>query len=746
MQIKKNKTNEDINNENKIKEEQKKVNLERIKKVKQKYEQKLKELKAKSNEYNNNIEKQGKVIEEYKGYLNELNRFINTFKEKINISVINSTMVNDNFEQLDEINKQYEIVSKIIVKLDEIFFKIKNVFDHNIENLLNEIQTNLDNLDKEEYQNENDFNNISDAITDNIEDIVKIISDFEKSKNDFYNKNRNVEEEMNKLKFLHQKYAKEYKKKKEINKSIINTINNNKQNNQNNQNNQNDNNNNNNINVNESIFRPKKNLGESFLYSIKNKSKTDLYKTVNLFQQNEGDLAEMYLDEEQLLRKNYHVICYVYDDYDIYDIYYELKAVGLGEYQYFPKCTQSFYYDRKIEIQSFLIDGRPSHYKMLRHGIEFYINLRNFESLQVHMRYKSTKDLSILSNGEIEERSIYRTDTYGLDKSLAGQMGKFSLILKGSFDIVNFSEYFLIRNTNNVNEIEYVWGGRIPYEGRTTQIMLSKKEAMWSFRFSSKFRSLNGIIRNTKYFLPIEFIGGNNEIININPHSPQSTNLIIDEENRQYIVEYRNTRYGQAEFVIEGKLKNKCKGEWHIDLTDEEVEKKMDKADVLSKPQLKVIAQKIIQEFDKNNKDSDFKFLDYMKIGLWVKKNIRYDLNYVGKTQLTAIDIYNKRVGVCSHFTRLSNALLYSLGYKVIYVSGYSCQRNKSFKTDTGHAWSLIKLNNKWYPFDATWGIFTGKLPVGHIFGTFFGKASRILGYDHVKFDEQKMEGKFIEP
>ena len=171
----------------------------------------------------------------------------------------------------------------------------------------------------------------------------------------------------------------------------------------------------------------------------------------------------------------------------------------------------------------------------------------------------------------------------------------------------------------------------------------------------------------------------------------------------------------------------------------------MDKADVLSKPQLKVIAQKIIKEFDNNNKNSDFVFLDYMKIGLWVKKNIRYDLNYVGKTQLTAIDIYNKRVGVCSHFTRLSNALLYSLGYKVIYVSGYSCQRNKIFKTDTGHAWSLIKLNNKWYPFDSTWGIFTGKLPVGHIFGTFFGKAAKILGYDQVKFDEQKMEGKFIE-
>ena len=131
---------------------------------------------------------------------------------------------------------------------------------------------------------------------------------------------------------------------------------------------------------------------------------------------------------------------------------------------------------------------------------------------------------------------------------------------------------------------------------------------------------------------------------------------------------------------------------------------------------------------------------------MWVKENIKYDYNYIGQTQLTAMDIYKKRVGVCHHFTKLSNALLYSLGYKVLYASGYCCQKNKTFKTSTGHAWSLIKLdNNKWYPFDSTWGIFTGKIPVGHIFGTFDGKSFKIFGYDQIKFDKQEMEGNYIE-
>ena len=82
--------------------------------------------------------------------------------------------------------------------------------------------------------------------------------------------------------------------------------------------------------------------------------------------------------------------------------------------------------------------------------------------------------------------------------------------------------------------------------------------------------------------------------------------------------------------------------------------------------------KKIIEDFDKNNKDNDIDFLDYMKIGMWVYKNIQYDLNYAGQIQYNALDTYNIRREVCHHFIRLSNALLYSLGYKTIYASGYS--------------------------------------------------------------------------
>ena len=92
------------------------------------------------------------------------------------------------------------------------------------------------------------------------------------------------------------------------------------------------------------------------------------------------------------------------------------------------------------------------------------------------------------------------------------------------------------------------------------------------------------------------------------------------------------------------------------------------------------------------------------------------------------MEIINKKLGICKQYTILFNALLYSLGYKCIYVSGFVIQDKISFNKNDAHAWSLVKINGKWLPFDATsdWGIFTGKLPVGHIFQNYFCKGESI--------------------
>ena len=108
------------------------------------------------------------------------------------------------------------------------------------------------------------------------------------------------------------------------------------------------------------------------------------------------------------------------------------------------------------------------------------------------------------------------------------------------------------------------------------------------------------------------------------------------------------------------------------------------------------------------------------------------------------MDIYNKREGVCHHFTKLANTLLYSIGYKVIYTSGYACKNYSEFDKSTGHAWSLILIKDKWYPFDSTWGIFSGKLSVCHVFREFFEKGRRIKGLDKVDFGKNIVKLKYL--
>ena len=692
-----------------------KIDVYEIQKNKTNYELQFIELKEKCNKFHNDMEQHILIRNNYKEYLHEIYQEINSFNESLNISIIGNQEINYNNNK-DEVYKHIDKIVDYLTELDEIIFNLKKIFGENIENLLNNIQINIINIDNKEY-NENNLDIVLQNIKHQIEEIENICFLFEENNNKFYDKNKLIENEVNilneKLNII-----------KENNRNIENEELNN------NINDINDNGNNNNRDF---------QINQSFLFGVKNKN----FRSVVLFENRDEDLIENYIDNPKLLRKRWHEICYVYDDYDIYDIYYDIKAVGLSRNTFFPYCSHGFKYDTKVEILTFAINGIESNYKYENHSITFKINLSNLKTSSVYLRYKEYKNLDILTLGEREERKIYRYEYYGLPKSLAGQVAKFSLILKGTFDIVNFKDYFLIKNTSNVNENEYFWGGVVPFGGKRTLLMLSKNKANFSFKSIYSFHS-NRNIRDSKLYIPIEYVGGNNEIINIKASSPQTNSVFLDEERRQYIVSYRNIRDTKGQFIIEGKLQNKCKGEWLVDVTDEEIDKNIPPEDKLCKPQLQQIAKKIIEDFDRHNKNKDFKFLDYMKIALWVKNNIKYDLNYIGKTEYSALDTYNMKVGVCHHFTKLSNALLYSLGYKVIYVTGFTSKNNKEFNNNTTHSWSLIEINKKWYPFDSTWGIFSGKLPITHIFRNYASYSKRKISFEYIKFGEEIITGKYL--
>ena len=715
-------TDNDVIENNTVKDEEniKMINKEKVEEKQKEFEKILDELKNKANQINSIVNKQKEIINEHKKYLNEINSYLSKFREKLNIS-INNKILNNNKSKIKEIKTLVDINYVILLELDNIIKENKDNSGQSIENLLINIQNDINDLNLNDNKNEANFENKCEEINKNINSIKDIFNNFEINKNKFDKKNINVEKGIKELKNEHNQLIEQEKK------NIIN----NKKNNDAKNKNKNINNNNNNNNAN----KRKKIIEQSFLYNVKNANKKlDLYKTVNLFK-NDENVLDNNIEFSELIKKNYHEICYIYDEYDIHDIYYTLKAVGLPDNESFLESNLLLDNDDEIEILEFTLDDIPSNYsKENSNYITFNINLYNLDSIKVHVIYKEKKDLS---------NKLHFWKYYGLNSNFAGINSKYSLILKCNYDIIDFDEFFLIRNINNQEEVEYIWGGVIPNNGKRVKITFSKKEAIWSFEQKFKF-NFEGNIKNAQIFIPVEFVGGNNEIINITPSSPQTKNITLDEKNKQYIIKFINIKSKVAEIIIKGKLKNKCKGGWNINLTDKEVEKLMPEEDVKNKNKLKQIAQKIIDEFDKNNKNNDFEFLDYMKIVTWVKNNIKYDYNLVLKKH-SALQIYNMKTGVCYHYTRLSNALLYALGYKVLHVSGYCSDDDNEFGIGNLHAFSLIKLkDNKWYPFDSTWGVFTGKLHVGHVFRMIGNKNFNWRSLNYMKSYEKEIIGKLI--
>ena len=715
-------TDNDVIENNTVKDEEniKMINKEKVEEKQKEFEKILDELKNKANQINSIVNKQKEIINEHKKYLNEINSYLSKFREKLNIS-INNKILNNNKSKIKEIKTLVDKNSVILFELENIIKENKDNSGQSIENLLINIQNDINDLNLNDNKNEANFENKCEEINKKINSIKDIFNNFEINKNKFDKKNINVEKGIKELKNEHNQLIEQEKK------NIINIKKNTDAKNKN----KNINNNNNNNNAN----KRKKIIEQSFLYNVKNANKKlDLYKTVNLFKNDENELDNN-IEFSELIKKNYHEICYIYDEYDIHDIYYTLKAVGLPDNESFLESNLLLDNDDEIEILEFTLDDIPSNYsKENSNYITFNINLYNLDSIKVHVIYKEKKDLS---------NKLHFWKYYGLNSNFAGINSKYSLILKCNYDIIDFDEFFLIRNINNQEEVEYIWGGVIPNNGKRVKITFSKKEAIWSFEQKFKF-NFEGNIKNAQIFIPVEFVGGNNEIINITPSSPQTKNITLDEKNKQYIIKFINIKSKVAEIIIKGKLKNKCKGGWNINLTDKEVEKLMPEEDVKNKNKLKQIAQKIIDDFDKNNKNNDFEFLDYMKIVTWVKNNIKYDYNLVLKKH-SALQIYNMKTGVCYHYTRLSNALLYALGYKVLHVSGYCSDDDNEFGIGNLHAFSLIKLkDNKWYPFDSTWGVFTGKLHVGHVFRMIGNKNFNWRSLNYMKSYEKEIIGKLI--
>ena len=121
-----------------------------------------------------------------------------------------------------------------------------------------------------------------------------------------------------------------------------------------------------------------------------------------------------------------------------------------------------------------------------------------------------------------------------------------------------------------------------------------------------------------------------------------------------------------------------------------------------------------------NDKNSEYKdYPDYYKIGKFLHNYMTYDLSYVGK-ELTPIQIYNGKRGVCEHYTLLYNTMLNAINIKTFTIVGYGFESNQVVATEktTGHAWTGAIINGEIKQLDATWDLFEG-ISAAHVFKGF---------------------------
>ena len=619
-------------------------------------------------------------------------------------------------------------IKNILNKINRNLVIIKNRIINEGENILNDIDFAFSEINENKILNYGFLLNRMDLILIKIEDLKELCEILKKDLSIISNKRNDIEKKIKEININIEKLMSNYKEgKKKLNddlhetirkrgKNIFNSIDKNLRKEKHDKIDEE------NEEICDSMAEENYDDTEDTLVKIKDYGKKiDMFKTEALFKKR-NEKKENRSKIPKIIRKNWNEVCYIYDDYDIHDVNFEIKAIGLDPLCYFDSFSDNFIRGKYIEILDFEINGKRSKYAYENYGLEFSINLKNLEKAKIHLKYKKRPNFDNMDENEKSVYLYYRRTFYGLRKNLEGQMGKFRIILKENFEIISFKEDFFIRNKENKKEKEYIWGGKIPSGGKRTLTTLSKKEAIWSICYNVFIKSLKGNLRYNTLQVPLAFVGGNNDIVKIDYISPQTNDIVVDQENRKFVIKYENTEYKEGNFKLIGQIKNKCKGEWIVDLSDELIEKQIPIEDKRDKKKLAKIARKIIDEYDRNNEKNILSFMDFSKIGKWVYENIEYDINYIGRKDMTAIDIYNQRVGVCMHKTRLANALLYSLGYKVIYASGFTCSRGPRFEGNGGHAWSIINVNDKWYPFDATWNILLGKLPVCHIFFNFFSK------------------------
>ena len=131
-------------------------------------------------------------------------------------------------------------------------------------------------------------------------------------------------------------------------------------------------------------------------------------------------------------------------------------------------------------------------------------------------------------------------------------------------------------------------------------------------------------------------------------------------------------------------------------------------------------------------------------IYVWICHNITYDVDAVfsGKSSNTkSEDVLVRGSAICGGYARLFESLSNKMGLQCKVISGYSksgYSLNGMAPTSANHAWNAVKIDDKWYLFDSTWGSgsLKGKKFIKKFSNFYFLCPESIFYYSHFPKDE----------
>lgn len=351
------------------------------------------------------------------------------------------------------------------------------------------------------------------------------------------------------------------------------------------------------------------------------------------------------------------------------------------------------------------------------------MKLFNQQSIELKFKVKGIRKKKML---------FYIRDYFYISKSSFGAACNVNIKLDNIIFVSSVNDVFMVDEDNTL-----FFKGNVPENGLRDILFLTKK--------SQRFK----IIRE------IYLINNTNEI---NESSTLSLGKELQGDKEYYNLEQNNIKiYQDNNFkeTIESPFKDKD----IIKIPFSNVEKKI-KLEIESIIENKFIKNynnipeeynkiKISEEeknfFSKISIDiiekSDKKEPIPIKLARWVNENIKYDINYFS-LEKTSKEIYIEKKGVCEHKSQLYKTLLNSIGIPSIKIGGFVTEETE--KKCSPHAWCLVKYKNNWCAIDPTWKIYSGYLPLSHIFCYFQHYSIQVTGNGNksleIEFGQNQIE------